>query len=44
MTNGSEVPNCDRFHWRLLATVSIADISASFVMEDIKHETEVPLS
>lgn len=33
----------DAFYRRLIARVPIADVSASFVMEDIKDTTELPL-
>lgn len=33
----------DRFYQRLIARVPISDVSASFVMEDIKDTTELPL-
>lgn len=40
------VPNVkgyDRFYKRLIAKVPISDISASFVMEDIKETTALPI-
>ena len=40
------VPNVrgyDRFYQRLIAKVPIADISASFVMDDIKDTTALPI-
>lgn len=40
------VPNVkgyDRFYKRLIARVPISDISASFVMEDIKETTALPI-
>ena len=33
----------DRFYQRLIARVPISDVSASFVMEDIKETTELPI-
>lgn len=33
----------DRFYQRLIAKVAISDVSASFVMEDIKDTTALPL-
>ena len=39
----ADVPAYDRFYQRLIAKVSIADVSASFVMEDIKDTTALPL-
>jgi Lrp/AsnC family transcriptional regulator len=33
----------DQFYQRLIDKVQIADVSASFVMEDIKETTELPL-
>lgn len=33
----------DEFYQRLIARVPISDVSASFVMEDIKDTTELPL-
>jgi Lrp/AsnC family transcriptional regulator len=37
------VKDYDAFYQRLIAKVAIADISASFVMDDIKDTTELPL-
>jgi Lrp/AsnC family transcriptional regulator len=37
------VKDYDDFYKRLIAKVPIADISASFVMDDIKDTTELPL-
>ena len=39
----ADMPAYDRFYQRLIAKVSIADVSASFVMEDIKDTTALPL-
>ena len=39
----ADVPAYDRFYQRLIAKVQIADVSASFVMEDIKESTARPL-
>lgn len=33
----------DQFYQRLISKVQIADVSASFVMEDVKETTELPL-
>ena len=38
-----DVPDYDRFYKRLIAQVPMADISASFVMEDIKDTTVLPV-
>ncbi len=38
-----DVPAYDAFYKRLTSRISVSDISASFVMEDIKDTTEVPL-
>ena len=38
-----DVPDYDAFYKRLTSRISVSDISASFVMEDIKDTTEVPL-
>jgi Lrp/AsnC family transcriptional regulator len=37
------VPAYDAFYKKLIAMVPVSDISASFVMEDIKDTTELPL-
>ena len=37
------VKGYDVFYQRLIARVPISDISASFVMDDIKETTELPL-
>jgi Lrp/AsnC family transcriptional regulator len=39
----ADVPEYDSFYQRLIKKVSIADVSASFVMEDIKDTTALPL-
>jgi len=39
----ADVPAYDLFYQRLIAKVPIADVSASFVMEDIKDTTALPL-
>ncbi len=39
----ASVRDYDRFYQRLIAKVPIADISASFVMEDIKDTTALPI-
>lgn len=39
----ADVPAYDRFYQRLIDKVQIADVSASFVMEDIKDTTALPL-
>ncbi len=39
----SDVKAYDRFYQRLIAKVPVANVSASFVMEDIKDTTELPL-
>ena len=39
----ADVQDYDRFYQRLIAKVPIADISASFVMDDIKETTALPL-
>jgi len=38
-----DVAAYDRFYQRLIAKIPIADVSASFVMEDIKETTALPL-
>lgn len=38
-----DVAAYDAFYKRLTSRVSVSDISASFVMEDIKHTTAMPL-
>lgn len=38
-----DVAAYDRFYQRLIAKVQIADVSASFVMEDVKETTALPL-
>ena len=39
----ADVTGYDRFYKRLIAKVPISDISASFVMEDIKESTALPI-
>ena len=39
----ASVREYDRFYQRLIARVPISDVSASFVMEDIKDTTALPL-
>lgn len=39
----ADVPAYDHFYQRLIAKVQIADVSASFVMEDIKETTALPI-
>ncbi len=39
----SDVPAYDEFYKRLTSRISVSDISASFVMEEIKETTAVPL-
>ncbi|MYF85853.1 MAG: Lrp/AsnC family transcriptional regulator, partial [Rhodospirillaceae bacterium] len=39
----ADVTGYDRFYKRLIAKVPISDISASFVMEDIKETTALPI-
>ena len=39
----ADVPAYDRFYQRLIDKVQIADVSASFVMEDIKDTTALPI-
>ena len=39
----ADVPAYDAFYKRLTSRISVSDISASFVMEDIKETTAVPL-
>ncbi|WP_417525012.1 Lrp/AsnC family transcriptional regulator [Marinovum sp.] len=39
----ADVPAYDAFYKKLIAMVPVSDISASFVMEDIKDTTEIPL-
>lgn len=39
----ASVPAYDKFYQRLIAKVAIADVSASFVMENIKDTTALPL-
>ncbi len=39
----ADVKSYDRFYQRLIKRVPVADISASFVMDDIKDTTELPI-
>ncbi len=39
----ADVPAYDAFYKRLTSRISVSDISASFVMEDLKDTTAVPL-
>ena len=39
----ASVKDYDRFYHRLISRVPISDISASFVMDDIKDTTELPI-
>ncbi len=39
----SSVKDYDRFYQKLISRVPISDISASFVMDDIKDTTELPI-
>ena len=39
----ADVAGYDRFYKRLIAKVEIADVSASFVMEDLKDGTAIPV-
>ena len=39
----ADVPAYDKFYKRLTSRISVSDISASFVMEEIKETTAVPL-
>ncbi len=39
----ADMAGYDRLYQKLIARVEMADVSASFVMEDIKHTTELPL-
>lgn len=39
----ADVPGYDRFYKRLIDKVKIADVSASFVMEDVKETTALPV-
>ncbi len=39
----ADVPAYDHFYQRLIEKVHIADVSASFVMEDIKETTALPI-
>jgi Lrp/AsnC family transcriptional regulator len=39
----ASVRDYDDFYRRLVSRVPISDVSASFVMEDIKDSTELPI-
>jgi Lrp/AsnC family transcriptional regulator len=39
----ADVPAYDHFYQRLIDKVQIADVSASFVMEDVKETTALPI-
>lgn len=39
----ADVPAYDRFYQRLIDKVHVADVSASFVMEDVKETTVLPI-
>ncbi len=39
----SDMPAYDRFYQRLIKRIKLADVSASFVMEQIKETTALPL-
>ena len=39
----ADVPAYDAFYKKLTSRISVSDISASFVMEEIKETTAVPL-
>ena len=39
----ADMPAYDRLYKRLVARVQLADVSASFVMEEIKNTTELPV-
>ena len=39
----ADVPAYDHFYQRLIDKVPIADVSASFVMEDVKETTALPI-
>ena len=38
-----DVADYDRFYQRLIQKVDLADVAASFVMEEIKDTTELPV-
>lgn len=40
----SDMADYDRLYQTLIARVPMGDVSASFVMEEIKHTTELPLT
>ena len=39
----ADVPAYDRFYQRLIAKIELSDVSASFVMEDMKDTTVLPI-
>jgi len=39
----ADMADYDRLYQTLIARVPMGDVSASFVMEEIKHSTELPL-
>ncbi len=39
----ADVPAYDRFYQRLIARIELSDVSASFVMEDMKDTTVLPI-
>lgn len=39
----ADMPAYDRFYQRLIDKVAIADVAASFVMEDVKETTALPI-
>lgn len=39
----ADVAGYDRFYQRFIAKIPVADVSASFVMEDLKDTTELPV-
>lgn len=40
----ADMADYDRLYQTLIARVPMGDVSASFVMEEIKHSTEIPLT
>ena len=43
LSQGSYMPAYDRFYQRLIKRIKLADVSARFVMEQIKETTALPL-
>ncbi len=39
----SNIQEFDKFYKTLIETVALEDVTSSFVMEEIKHETQLPL-